>query len=217
MLCQVARPRLAQQPVARGTLTCDQWLGPRVADQQQHAWRLVADLGLLDLQLQRLDLLVITRGKLRGLLLGAEQPAQVLEVGIDSREVGLAGEQFDAHAGATDLRQHRWRAHFFGASQQVRAQAENALGRQLALIADARQRFERFGVLAGGVDAYQAWLAAQFTDPLAQRPAGTDPALWQFTREDVGASYEGCAQGEHGGGTAHHRIPSEAGCQPCGG
>ncbi|MNJ70937.1 hypothetical protein D3C77_674310 [compost metagenome] len=73
------------------------------------------------------------------MLLCAKQLPQVLEVFIHRSQLGLAGEQLDPHAGLADLRQYRRRAHFFGAHQHIRAQAENAFGRQLPLVANAGQ------------------------------------------------------------------------------
>ncbi|MNH06563.1 hypothetical protein D3C79_659330 [compost metagenome] len=63
----------------------------------------------------------------------------MLEVFIHRRQFGLAGEQFDPHASLADLRQYRWRPHFLGAHQHIRAQAENAFRRQLPLVADTGQ------------------------------------------------------------------------------
>ncbi|MNE43307.1 hypothetical protein D3C80_1374770 [compost metagenome] len=138
MLRQVARPGLSQQPVARGALASDQRLGTGMANQQQHAGRLLARLGLLDLGLQRIQLLTIACCQRSGLLLCTKQLPQVPEVFIDRVEFGLAREQFNPHARLADLRQHRWRPHLFGTHQHIRTQAQNAFGGQLALIADTR-------------------------------------------------------------------------------
>ncbi|MNG99305.1 hypothetical protein D3C79_584710 [compost metagenome] len=113
------------------------------------------------------------------MLLIAEQAAQLLQIGFDCAKVGLARKQFDLDPGPADLREHRRRAHFFGAHQHIRTQAQHPFGGQLALITDTRQRLERLRMLAGGIDPDQLLLAAQRRHPLAQCPTGADPALRQ--------------------------------------
>ncbi|MNH06545.1 hypothetical protein D3C79_659150 [compost metagenome] len=142
MLRQVSPTCLTQQPVTCGALPGNQRFGTGMADQQQHTRHLVAGLGLLDLLLQYLELLMIIGNELRGLLLGAEQHTQLLEVCIHGGEVSLAGEQLHPNAGFADLRKHRWRPHLFCAHQYIRAQAEDALCGQLALVTDTWQALE---------------------------------------------------------------------------
>ena len=88
---------------------------------------------------QGIELLVVALRQHRGLLFCTEQLPQVLEVFIHRSQFGLAGEQLDLHAGLADLRQYRRRAHFLGAHQHVRAQAENAFSRQLPLVTHTGQ------------------------------------------------------------------------------
>ncbi|MNV88905.1 hypothetical protein D3C71_1831480 [compost metagenome] len=136
---QVTPTRLAQQPVTGSALPGDQRLGPGMADQQQHPRSLLPGLGQLDVGMQRIEPLAVVRCKHGRLLLCTEQLPQVPEVFIHCRQLGLAGEQLDPHAGLADLRQYRWRPHLLGAHQHIRAQAENAFGRQLPLVANAGQ------------------------------------------------------------------------------
>jgi len=176
-----------------------------VANQQQHPRRFLAGLGLLDLGLQIIELLAVTCGQFAGLPFSAEQAAQMREVLLHCAQFGFAGEQLNSHTGVADLCQHRRRAHFLGTYQHIGAQAENALGRQLTLVTDAGQSLERLWVLAGGVDANQALLAAQGADPFAQGATGTHPTLRQLGGQSLGGENKTGAQGDQGSRTAHHR------------
>ena len=68
-----------------------------------------------------IELLLISLEQLRSLIFSAKQLAQMLQVALQRRQIRLGREQFDLHARTANLRKHRWRPHFLGADQYLRA------------------------------------------------------------------------------------------------
>ncbi|MNS33501.1 hypothetical protein D3C72_656160 [compost metagenome] len=109
-----------------------------MSKQQQHTRRFLFSLHFSNPSLLRIELLLITLQQLRGLSLCAEQLGQMSNVFLQRWQIWLSRKQRHLNPGRFYLRQYRWRAHFFGADQDIRAQTENALSGQTALITNTR-------------------------------------------------------------------------------
>ena len=136
-----------------------------MAEQQQHAWSLLRGLGLghpIFLLYQRM----LIPGK-QGISLGltAEQFPQVCKVAFERGQIRLGREHLHLHPCTANLRQHRRWPHFLRAHKDLRAQAENAFGRQLPLVTNARQGLERGGMLSGGIHPDQLRFTAHGHHP----------------------------------------------------
>lgn len=177
---QVACSGSVQDPIAAGIAPGYQQLTPGVADHQQDArGRLTLLRGRDPVRLAPQPLTIVKFGGL-GALGHAEPVAELLQIAFQCLQIRLGGEGLDPHAGAFELLEYRRRPHFLGADEDIRTQRQHALGSQLALVADARQLFQRLRMLAGGVHPDQLALAAQRHYPFAQRAARAHPALRQL-------------------------------------